>query len=114
MTLRATDGEPAGYRIVRILEDDGESKYITYGTAPEGAEPRRIARERVADVNQVGVVRDFLKFEPRMFGRDVWPWVFNIADSLLTVGVVILLLHLWVDQRRTAAGRSEGNQVPQT
>lgn len=45
--------------------------------------------------NDVGYVRDFLKIPTRWFGgKEVWPWVFNVADMLLVGGVSILALHL--------------------
>lgn len=54
-------------------------------------------------------VRDFLHplpgvkwpFGLRLFGRDeVWPYVSNIADALLLVGIGILLVFLWRHDRR--------------
>jgi signal peptidase II len=36
--------------------------------------------------------------------REVFPWIFNVADSLLCVGVAIILLYSWfVPARRQAA-----------
>lgn len=43
----------------------------------------------------VGYVRDFIKIPTRWFGgRDIWPWVFNVADMLLVGGVAILASRL--------------------
>lgn len=66
-----------------------------------------------------GCVRDFLHPLPgvrfpgglRLWGSsgDVWPWVSNVADAFLIVGIVGLVIHLWRDGRRQAraeAGRS--------
>jgi signal peptidase II len=39
--------------------------------------------------------------------------VFNIADSSITVGVGILLLNLWLLERKEKAEASAGDQVPQ-
>jgi signal peptidase II len=41
-----------------------------------------------------GAVADFLDFQALKF-----PWVFNIADSAITVGVVLLLIDTWLSDR---------------
>ena len=63
--------------------------------------PRGVAF-RYEDVPQeAGFVRDFIKIPTRWFGgREVWPWVFNVADMLLVGGVAILAVHLWRDRKR--------------
>lgn len=83
-------------------------------TSPPGADPlvldsypdRRFAREYrledVASVSRHGVVRDFVKFVP-IAGFDYWPWVFNLADALLVIGVVILLINFRSQHRRRRA-----------
>jgi lipoprotein signal peptidase len=71
---------------------------VAVGGWPEGDDPRTFDRDEV-EIRHQGVVRDFLKIVPRFpswapkaaAGRDVWPWVFNIADSSLVCGVVLLL-----------------------
>lgn len=51
-----------------------------------------------------GHVRDFIKISQKWFGgRDVWPWVFNVADMLLVGGVGILAIRLLRDHRRRPA-----------
>ena len=53
-----------------------------------------------------GVVRDFIKVEPK-FGRfELWPWVFNVADALLVAGVALLLLNFWWERREARAHAS--------
>lgn len=83
---------------------------ITVETWPEGGNPQEFATSEVS-VRRQGVVRDFIKFIPRFpewvpqwGGRDVWPWVFNIADAALVCGVILLFLHSWFDGRRHAHG----------
>lgn len=39
-----------------------------------------------------GCVRDFIYVSIRASGKELWPWVFNIADMALVVGVAGLLL----------------------
>jgi signal peptidase II len=51
----------------------------------------------VIDRIRFGAVVDFLDFSGLWF-----PWVFNIADSAITVGVVLLLLDSVVAERRGA------------
>jgi signal peptidase II len=61
---------------------------------------RIVAREP----ERAGFVRDFIKIPTRWFGgRDLWPWVFNVADVLLVGGVAILALHLWRDRKTHGA-----------
>ncbi len=85
--------------------------------------PREGARTfsiRAADMpSEVGFVRDFIKIPttlPRwnwipqkVRGKELWPWVFNVADMLLVGGVGILAIHLWRDRRPPR--RPERNQV---
>jgi lipoprotein signal peptidase len=52
---------------------------------------------------EVGFVRDYLKIPTRWFGREMWPWVFNVADMLLVCGVAILAVHLWRDRKQPEA-----------
>ncbi len=52
----------------------------------------------VIDRIRFGYVVDFLDFS----GTGVFPWVFNIADSAITVGVLLLILDSVLSERRTA------------
>jgi len=56
------------------------------------------------------VVRDFIKIELAAGGYSLWPWIFNIADALLVVGVAVLLLNFWTERAPTeaAAPRNSG------
>ncbi|MFO0837527.1 MAG: signal peptidase II [Phycisphaerae bacterium] len=48
---------------------------------------------------EVGYVRDFIKIPTKFGQRELWPWVFNVADSLLVGGVSILAIFLWIDRK---------------
>lgn len=52
----------------------------------------------VIDRIRFGYVVDFLDFS----GTGVFPWVFNVADSAITVGVVLLILDSLLTERRAA------------
>ncbi|MHC5108251.1 MAG: signal peptidase II [Planctomycetota bacterium] len=77
---------------------------IRVGEWPGGSENTYVIKKAGSDpvVRQQGVVRDFIRFVPKfpawvpgVGGKDSWPWVFNIADAALVVGVGILLLSSW-------------------
>ncbi len=87
--------------------DDAEIRLTDW---PAGTRVSVFQRSEVATARQ-GVVRDFIKFVwkfpawvPRLGDRDVWPWVFNIADAALVLGVGILLLHVLFDRKRRSGG----------
>lgn len=50
-----------------------------------------------------GAVADFLDFSGLGF-----PWVFNVADSGITVGAVLLLVDAWLSERRGGVGEEPG------
>lgn len=68
-----------------------------------------------------GCVRDFLHPLPGVmlpFGwswpsgaREVWPWVSNVADALLLIGIGLLVIHLW---RMDAGHRDADTAAPST
>jgi signal peptidase II len=59
----------------------------------------------VIDRIRFGFVVDFLDFS----GTGVFPWVFNVADSAITVGVILLILDSLLSER--AAKRDIGSQA---
>jgi lipoprotein signal peptidase len=98
-------------------------RMLRVGSWPEGnrpdaheSHPIPILMEWNPTVKQMGVVRDFIRMEPRI-GRmwltepifklfrvkgnsiDVWPWVFNIADALLVFGVGLLMINFWRERK---------------
>jgi signal peptidase II len=54
----------------------------------------------VVDRIRFGFVVDFLDFS----GTGVFPWVFNVADSAITVGVVLLILDSLLSERAVKVG----------
>ncbi len=83
--------------IGKVLED-GSGPTVRVGDWPDEGSPESFARADVK-IHQQGVVRDFLKFVPEfpksfpgLGGNDVWPWIFNVADAALVMGVIVLML----------------------
>lgn len=92
-------------KIIGKLLTKPDAERIRIGSHPEGLHPRGFERSEVTLTRQ-GVVRDFIKFVPRfpkwvpkLGGRDVWPWIFNVADAALVCGVIILLFTSWSHRR---------------
>lgn len=82
----------------------GDDTKVLVADFPDGGNVRSLPRASVT-IRRQGVVRDFIKFVPKfpgwvpkLGGRDMWPWVFNIADSSLVCGVILLLLSTWMDR----------------
>jgi lipoprotein signal peptidase len=87
---------------------------IDLGTYPDGRPLQRFNKKRDdVTVKRQGVVRDFIKVEPK-FGIELWPWVFNVADVLLVAGVALLLLNFWWERReaRSHAAAASGEGPP--
>jgi len=92
--------------LIGKLLSEPQDRPVRIGDWPDGGNPRTL-RDPAIDSVQLrhqGVVRDFIRFVPkfpewvpRLGGTDVWPWVFNVADASLVVGVFLLLIVTWFD-----------------
>jgi lipoprotein signal peptidase len=89
-----------------IMEET--ASHILLAPWPEGEtdRPIRVSKALNPEKRQQGVVRDFIKMEPKIGSFEWWPWVFNIADSLLVVGVGLLMLNFWWDRKAEQAQRA--------
>lgn len=94
--------------MIGLVSEDSTERTLRVGVFPEGSHLQSFPRADVR-VHRQGVVRDFIKFMPRfpswmprMGGRDIWPWVFNVADSALVCGVIVMLLGSWRDPGKAA------------
>lgn len=79
----------------RVTAEGDKLRLVEYPPTPESM-IAEIPAERAADLHpEYGYVRDFIKISQKWFGgRDVWPWVFNVADMLLVGGVAVLAIRL--------------------
>lgn len=98
---------------VGVFRPDAPEGAVSLGDWPDGQDPRLIPAESVVAMRRQGVVRDFIKivpdfpdWVPLMGGRNVWPWVFNVADALLVCGVILLMGHFWLTRDRFAGAQS--------
>jgi signal peptidase II len=98
-----------GIRVDPPVGQADQTSWRWLGRWPDGEDQRAYPRSEIVEERNQGVVRDFIKFVPRfpawvpkLAGRDIWPWVFNIADAALVCGVGLLLINFWTDRRRHA------------
>ncbi len=103
--VRTKTGSGEEAKVIGRIVSDPDAPFVRIGDYPDGANDRPFARANV-EVGQQGVVRDFIKFVPKfpawvskLAGRDIWPWVFNVADAALVCGVGLLLIHMWLDRK---------------
>ncbi|HUW84788.1 MAG TPA: signal peptidase II [Phycisphaerae bacterium] len=103
--------------IGRVLPPSGERAGLPQGVRirPFGAGTRTLTCPPGCEVRSQGVVRDFIKIETTIAGRELWRWVFNVADALLVVGVILLILNSLFERqaRRSlhAAATADGGRA---
>jgi lipoprotein signal peptidase len=85
-------------RVVGTLVKEEPGLYFI-GDYPSGAGARAYRRDDVAEAGPEPVVRDFIKIEAKLGRFSLWPWIFNLADAYLVIGVGILLLHFWFEKK---------------
>lgn len=109
----APDGREYSEAVKRLPELDRPGVKMV-GTWPKGEHPWAIQDSMNPRFHQQGVVRDFVKMEPSftIAGHriDIWPWVFNIADVLLVVGVGLLMLNFWWERKAEKAAQKLATQ----
>lgn len=102
---------PQGYEkryYERELRGDGSAALYQFPRESSGLRPRELNPSQVEKLEpEYGYVRDFIKIPTKIWGeRDLWPWVFNVADMLLVGGVSLLVIHLWTDRKPQPARTS--------
>ncbi|NLX13403.1 MAG: signal peptidase II [Phycisphaerales bacterium] len=88
----------------KVVSEDEHSILVNYW--PDGPFYLHLNKNQNPRITEQGVVRDFLKL--RMGPLNIWPWIFNVADILLVVGVCLLLLNFHWDrqaEKEEQAGR---------
>ena len=61
----------------------------------------------VIDRIRFGGVVDFIDFSGIMIGSHrVFPWIFNIADSAITIGVIVLIIDSLMSERQPTVGEA--------
>lgn len=101
--VKLVEQRPGGY--VRYYEREDQSDRILLHEYPRSPDvnPRTLPTEIGPQLPPtLGYVRDFIKINSTFFGKEIWPWVFNVADMLLVGGVGILAIHMWRDRRPAA------------
>jgi lipoprotein signal peptidase len=103
--VRTKTGSGEENKVIGRIVSEPDEPVVRIGDYPDGNNERSFARASV-EVGKQGVVRDFIKlvpkfpdWVPRLAGRDVWPWVFNVADAALVCGVGLLLVHMCIDRK---------------
>lgn len=88
-------------------QDDKSVTIVDYGTRYQNPRTWPLADATAETPKQLSVVefgpqpvvRDFIKFEVKIAGREIYPWIFNVADAMLVVGVGILLINFWRERK---------------
>lgn len=92
----APGGGPRFWQLVEL--DDVGAEFRSYPIDGSNSRTLLIDRAQFDTLGgPVGCVRDFIKIPTEFFGREAWPWVFNIADMLLVGGISVLAVYLWRD-----------------
>lgn len=107
---------PDGSRVIGTLVGEVSDHGMKLASFPRGLEPRFIpGRPDPARSGPQPVVRDFIKIEAKLGRFYLWPWIFNIADALLVVGVIVIMINFWRDHRAQKASdlaRAAANAPP--
>lgn len=82
--------------------------HVVIADFPHGGDERAVSKTDDGRSGRQPVVRDFIKIDLRVAGVPLWPWIFNIADALLVVGVIMLLFNFWFDRKHVVADDSRG------
>jgi len=74
---------------------DSEHGFVVIGRYPDGRPPiRRFPGPPKTNVHNKAAVRDFIRID-LMLKRPLWPWIFNLADVMLVIGVSLLVIIFW-------------------
>ena len=82
----------------KLVHEDARAWSL--GDYPDGGEAQAVPKASDRYLKRTPVVRDFIKVDLKVGSFELWRWVFNVADSLLVIGVGLLLINLWKERRR--------------
>ncbi len=107
--IQTAQGPVGRYYVLEPHAEREDQIILTEYPPTEDAERRVLHAAALEQLHEAdGYVRDFIKIPTRWWGeREIWPWVFNVADMLLVGGVSYLALRLLLEgkqQPATAAG----------
>lgn len=111
--VRDTSMTAMGVRYWHIEESDQAGTYLlsSFPQTQKPAVTRTILEAQLGQYSKpAGHVRDFIKIPTTFYGRELWPWVFNVADMLLVGGVSILAIGIW-RERAPEPGPADANSV---
>jgi lipoprotein signal peptidase len=78
-----------------ITQDQPQEDIVQVGQYPDGGGNRMRFNRNNVQVATRSAVRDFIRIDASFRSYSLWPWIFNIADSMLVVGVSLLLIIYW-------------------
>jgi signal peptidase II len=61
----------------------------------------------VIDRIRLGAVADFIDVKQATAG--LFPWIFNVADSAISIGIALLLLDMLIQDNRERAAKAQGD-----
>jgi len=112
------------HQIIGVIDGESHDGLVHVGAWPDGDHSRTFQNDRIVAQHKQGVVRDFIRIVPRfppqvpwLGNKTIWPWIFNVADSLLVGGVTILMLSFWFGnktQRKFKDERSTSSDAQNT
>lgn len=100
----AAPGTPYELRGQVVAYDEQAELYTIAGYPHQ----REVLGQSPGPIVRQPVVRDFMKIDAHLGSRPLWKWIFNLADAVLVIGVILLLLLSWRQHRRQVA------QAPRT
>ncbi|MEE8170232.1 MAG: signal peptidase II [Phycisphaerae bacterium] len=100
--VEMADGRRDVGELIQTSPDGSRIRIADFKTG-QNARPYDLRNANIYAAGPQPVVRDFISVELKAFGYRLWPWIFNIADALLVIGVSILLMNFWFDRRHMAA-----------
>ena len=103
---------------------DDDRRAVTLADYPRRERQQRLPIDQIVPdsegrlIVRTSAVRDFIHIHWTFSGKAPWPWIFNLADVYLCVGVAILVLNWLVEswrarrERRAQRAESDEDEAP--